>query len=145
MYLIRQKELECLSKEISTIQQQLLTFPPGRLLCKHNGKYIKWFKTEDGKRTPISKKNPSLAQQLVFKRYLSSLLFDLKFEEQLIKSELSQYKNFKSHVSQFMAHPIYPKLLPHAPLNLSEELSIWLNEPYSSNEKYSDQLIFHSI
>ena len=50
MYPIRQKELECLSKEISTIQQQLLTFPPGRLQCKHNGKYIKWFKTEDGKR-----------------------------------------------------------------------------------------------
>ena len=145
MYPIRQKELECLSKEICTIQKQLLNFPSGHLLCKRNGKYIKWFKTENGKKTPISKKNSSLAQQLVFKRYLSSLLFDLKFEEQLLKSELCQYKNFKSHVSQFMAHPIYPQLLPHAPLNLSEELSMWAKESYSSNTKYQDQLIYHSI
>ena len=38
VYPIRQKELKCISKEIPKIQQQLLVFLPGHLLCKRNGK-----------------------------------------------------------------------------------------------------------
>jgi hypothetical protein len=138
-------ELQTVSSEIHKIQQQLLAFPSGHLSCLHNGKYIKWIQSEKSKQSIISKKNRSFAQQLAVKNYLSSLLFDLIQEKKSLASYLSHYKNFTPHVEQFLKNPYFSDLLPQTILSLSEELSTWMNEPFSQNTSYPEHLKFHSI
>ena len=138
-------ELQTVSAKIHKIQQQLLNFPSGNLLCLHNGKYIKWYRSEKGKRTIISKKNLTFAQQLAAKNYLSSILLDLIQEKKSLISYLTQYENFSPHVDQFLNNPIFSALLPQTIYSLSEELSRWMKEPFSQNTSYSEHLKFHSI
>ena len=39
----RRKELD---ENISAIQQKLLNYPDGKLICTQNGKYIKWYHSD---------------------------------------------------------------------------------------------------
>lgn len=145
LYPAIKEELTHISAEIRKLQQQLLNFPPGHLQYQRNGKYIKWFQSEKGKQTLIPKKNILLTQQLAFKKYLSSRLSDLEHEEKSLQSYLNFYTNFTSNTEQFIAHPLYSTLLPPTLLPQSNELSVWINEPYIHNDTYSEQLKYHSI
>lgn len=145
LYTTIKKELTHISTEILKLRQQLLDFPPGNLQYQRNGKYIKWFQSEKGKQTLIPKKNIILTQQLSLKKYLSSRLSDLEHEEKSLQSYLNFYDNFSSNTEQFITHPFYPTLLPPTLLPQSDELSIWLKEPYIHNDAYLEQLKYHSI
>ena len=107
LYPTIKREVQHLSTEILKIQQQLIDFPPGQLLCYHNGKYIKMIHAEPGKQTLIPKKNIPLAQQLASKKYLTSLLSDLKFEKEALQDYLIHYEKFSPQVNLFLNHPIY--------------------------------------
>lgn len=144
LYPTIKREVQHLSTEILKIQQQLLDFPPGQLLCYHNGKYIKMIHAEPGKQTLIPKKNIPLAQQLASKKYLTSLLSDLKFEKEALQDYLIHYEKFSPQVNHFFNHPIYPTLLPQTLQPQPETLSVWVNEPYIKNSSHLDQLKYHS-
>lgn len=138
-------ELQAVSSEIARIRQQLQNFPTGHLSCLKNGKYIKWYQSEKGKRTLISKKNISYVRQLAFKQYLSSLLLDLLQEQKSLNSYLNQYKNYQSRVEQFLSNPHHCELMQNSIKPLSEELSQWAIESFTKNTFHPEQLKYHSI
>lgn len=139
------KELDAVSYEIERIQQQLKDFPTGHLSCLHNGKYIKWYQSEKGKRTLIPKKDIEFARQLALKQYLSSLLLDLLQEQKSLNSYLSHFNNYQSHVEQLLTNPHYRELLKNSIKPLSVELLQWATESYTKSTFHSEQLKFHSI
>ncbi len=138
-------ELHAVSSEIARIRQQLKDFPTGHLSCLHNGKYVKWYQSEKGKRTLIPKKNIEFARQLALKQYLSSLLLDFIQEQKSLNSYLNQYKNYQSHVEQLLSNPHYCELMPNSIQPLSEESSQWAIASFTKSTFHPEQLKFHSI
>ena len=110
----RRKELD---ENISAIQQKLLNYPDGKLICTQNGKYIKWYHSDGHIQTYIPKKKREYAEQLAAKKYWS-----LRMEE-LVREQRAKELLTNIHADQ--------------PQSTRE----WLASPYKHNEKYPEQLI----
>ena len=82
-----------LDKKISTIQQKLLNYPSGKLICTQNGNYIKWYHSDGHIQTYIPKKKREYAEQLAAKKYWTLRLEELIREQRAVESYLKYYSN----------------------------------------------------
>ena len=84
-------EYDTLSDRITSIENELKTLPPGKLICCHQPHTSKWYHSDGHQRTYIPKSNRTLAKQLARKKYLSLLLEDLKHEQTAISFYLRHH------------------------------------------------------
>ena len=66
------RQIAQLQSELSEINSELLTMPPGTLISPTNGKKTKWYLHSDSGTTYLPKSNINLAELLAGKRYLST-------------------------------------------------------------------------
>lgn len=135
-----------LKTQIAQIQQELNSLPDGKLICSHNGKYYKWYHSQNGKYIYIPKSNRVLAQQLARKKYLTLLLAELTNEQQHAQQLLTQQRSRNRLSEQFLLqNPEYRTLLQPFFTPMSQELSLWMNSPYEQNPKHPEHLIHQTI
>lgn len=102
----RQIELD---EKISAIQQKLLNYPDGKLICTQNGKYIKWYHSDGHIQTYIPKKKREYAEQLAAKKYWS-----LRLEELLTNIQSKQPQSIHEWLtSPYRHNENYPEQLIH--------------------------------
>lgn len=136
------KEKQHLEAKINTINQKLSKLPKGRLLCVHNGKYLKWFQSDGKKPIYIPKKNRQLAEQLAVKKYLSLQREELIREKEIIDSYLKVHDMEKLKSEQLISNDSeYKELLSPYFTPTSNSLLEWMNSPYDKNEKHPEHLI----
>lgn len=138
-------EYDTLSERICSIQNELQSLPPGKLICCHHKNTSKWYLSNGHSRIYIPKSNRSLAEQLAKKKYLSLLLEDLKKEQ----TALSIYLRHHSPIGkseQLLTKPTeYRELLSPYFKPLSQELDTWMNSSYEKNENHPENLIHKGI
>ena len=129
--------------KINSLQEQLADFPEGKLVCVHNGKYIKCFKSDGHTLNYISQKEHLLIEQLATKKYLSLLLEDLLHEQNAINFYLRHHNSKVSKAEQLLNDiPDYKDFLSSYFMPTNQELFSWTNSPYNQNNKYPEQLIY---
>lgn len=146
MYTLYEKvkdEKRRLEIKISSIQQELKKYPPGKLQCVQEENFQRWYLSEKGKRTYISKKNRRFAEELAAKKYLSSLLKSLEQEKKAVEFYLRHHKTDRSEEYLKPTSPYYKLLKPYFYLQ-SEEMQKWADEDHERNEKYPEQLIYRT-
>ena len=136
-----------LDEKISAIQQKLLNYPNGKLICTQNGKYIKWYHSDGHIQTYISKKKREYAEQLAAKKYWSLRLDELIRERRATEAYLRCYSSIADTADiesseQFLTNsPAAKELLTNIQSKQPPSIHEWLTSPYRHNEKYPDQLI----
>lgn len=70
-----------LTEQISAIQDELSTLPPGTLYCTHNGNYTKWYHQLLSQQFYIPKKEKNFAQVMARKKYLELKLQSLSLSD----------------------------------------------------------------
>lgn len=132
-----------LNNQIETIQKQLETLPPGKLLCSSNGKHYKWYNCDNHTKSYIPKKNRPFAEQLALKKYLSSLLEDLLHEKRAIQFYLDHHLD-TSKSQLLLKNPEFNTLLTSNFTPLSQELSDWMSASYERNPQHPENLLHKS-
>lgn len=140
-----EKEVRHISEQISQTEKQLLQFPQGHISIAGNGPYTKWYQVKPGGRTYISKKNKTLAEQLIYKQYYSAHLHDLKREYQALNAYLDCYSDSSLQTDLLLQNPSYSQFLKNLGDPLNEELSEWAKSPYDQSTDHPDHLRFKSI
>lgn len=135
-------EYKRLEEKISSIQNQLQSFPKEKLICAHNGKHFKWYQSNGHTKTYIPKKNRAFAEQLAIKKYLTSLLKELSQEKAAIEFYLRHHNSNSCITNQLINDDLgYKELLSPYFQPLSQELLGWMTSPFEKNEHYPDLLI----
>lgn len=131
--------------KIKEIEEQIQSFPEGKILCLNNGKYIQWYQVENGIKKYIPKKNIELARSLCYKQYLLSELQDLYTDRKALLGSLKCYKNYESKEKKYFENEKYREILKHIKSTENEEIMAWRKEPYSRNTYNPGGLKFQSI
>lgn len=131
-------EKQRLEEQIKLVESQLNEFPEGRIICKRNEKRYKWYHSQNGKLTYISKKGRKLAEQLAAKKYLTHLYEDLIHEKNAIDYYIRHHKEGAAE-KMLTQMPEYQELLMPYFKVLSQELYEWQNSPYDHCMKYPEQ------
>lgn len=134
-------ERQRLDRQISSLENQLKTFPEGKLICTRNKNRYKWYISDGHLSTYLPKKERQLAEQLAAKKYISVLLEDLLHEKQALDYYLQHHPSDMGKAEHLLNMPEYQELLSPLFRPLSQELLDWMNSPYEQNEKYPEQLI----
>lgn len=130
-----------LKERIDDIQSQLKNMPEGKLICSHTGPYCKWECSDGHQKKYIKKKDKSLAEKLAVKKYLLSLLDDLKHEKTAIDMYLRHHSNYEPKAIKILTESSeVQKLLSPYFSPLSKELDEWMSTPYERNEKHPEHL-----
>lgn len=138
-------ESQRLDNEISLLQKQLKTFPPGKLICTRNQNRFKWYQSDGHNYVYIPKKNRSLAEKLAIKKYLSSKLDDLVAEKKSIQFYLRHHRSDTNKTERLLTEESeFKNLLSSYFTPLSKELSDWAHANFPCNPKYPEQLIHKS-
>lgn len=132
-----QKRLE---KELESIQNKICEFPNGKLICVHNGNYVKWHQSDGHKITYIPKKNRELAEQLAMKKYLCLKEEELTKKQDAIQTYLQQCES-KTKAEELYELPEYAELLLPFGCPKSKELKEWMEAPYTKNPVCPEQLV----
>lgn len=137
------EEILYLQQKINNVQKKLEDLPNENIHCISSGRYTKWFVGEGGERKYLSKKDRDYALKLAQAKYNSLLLEDL--HEQLNAAE-----KYKIHISKackakkLLSEKPYANLLSRKKYSLdyaSEIINIWLNEEYTHNTSYPENLV----
>lgn len=136
-------ELQRLEKEISSIKEQLMNLPEGKLLCAKNGTHVKWYQSDGHIQTYLPKKKRKLAERLALKRYLTALLdYDLH-ERNAIQMYLKHHHKNLANEMLKASNPFQELLIPYFQPEV-QKFQDWANSPYEKNEKYPENLIFET-
>lgn len=134
-------EGQWIEEQIKELDKQLQNYPKGKLLCARNGTHYKWYQSDGHDKIYIPKSNRDLAKKLAEKKYLSCLMQDLKEEQKAIDFYLRHHNvNTKQAEKLLTDAPAYQELLSEVFKPISQELSDWVNAPYTRNPKYPEQL-----
>ena len=115
-------------------------------MCTTNGNYFKWYLSDGHTSTYIPKKDRKEAEKLATKKYLQLLLEALYKEKRAIEAYMRKCgDNEIQAANELLSKPGYRELLAcNFKLN-SKELSEWMNEKYTKNPKYPEQLIYKTV
>lgn len=139
------KEKQNLERKIELTRKKLQAYPEGKLLCTKNGKYSKWYLSDGKKKTYIPKEQKEFAETMAVKKYLSDQLEDLLQEKKAMGFYLRHHRTGPGLAEQELAkNPEYSKLLSNKFETFSQELKEWAEESYIKNEKYPEELKFHT-
>lgn len=135
-------EQQKLEKQIASLQEKLKSFPDGKLICTHNGKYHKWYCSDGKRKIYIPKKERRLAEKLAIKNYYSLQLQNLFQEKLAIDSYLNHHdQNASLTEHQFLSTSGYKELIQPIFTSQSQELLDWMKSPYEKNDRHPEQLI----
>ena len=134
-----------LEQQIRDIEKHLKKMPEGKFVCTKNGNRYKWYQSDLHTQTYIPKKKRKLAEKLATKKYLLSLLEDLKHERLAIQFYLRHHSKETRAEELLQKCPEIQRLLLPYFKPMSQELSEWKKESYKSNPTYPEQLIHKSI
>lgn len=126
---------------IDQCEKRIASLPVGEISCGHNGKYVSWFVTENGKQRYLRKKDRDLAKKLAEAKYCSTLVKDLKKEREEFGKLLEKYAALKNEAENFLKpdSPYY-ELLGNEKLLF--DVHQWQNVDYERNAYHPEQLIF---
>ena len=132
--------------QLNTIQQNLNKLPNGDLHCTHNGPYIKWFNHYKGNITYIPKKSQGLAEQLAIRKYLSTLIAELKNEQDSIDAYINCINKYRGHADKLLQEDsCFQSLLTPYFSSHNKDIADWLSEPYETNLSHPEHLIHKTI
>ncbi len=139
-----------LATEIKRLEAEIATYPEGKLICSHNGKYLKWYKSDGHTKKYIPKAKQQLISQLATREYLSCLLADTMQEKKAIDRYLQAHTSYSTKVSSlFSNNPIYHQILsPYISSQYKStlpDINEWLQASFISNPQHPEQLIHHSL
>jgi len=143
-YEYAKREYDSINNRIISIESKLQTLPSGSLNCAGNGKYFKWYHSENGSNTYIPKANRPLAEMLATRKYLTFLLQELYAEKRAIQFYLDHHL-IKSPSLNLLNHPAYANLLQSYFTPHSQAASEWMNAPFEHNTKHPENLIHKCI
>lgn len=136
------KEQQRIQKQISSLQDKLVSYPEGKLICCHHRNLCKWYRSDGHSRTYIPKTNRILAQQLASKKYYSYTLKELLQEQKALNSYLKHHlPDSKCTSKALLEIPGYKELLSPLFKPLSQHLSDWASSPYEQNLQNPENLI----
>lgn len=134
-----------LGEQIHTLQSQINALPDGKLICAFDGKYYKWYVSNGHQKLYLPKRERRIAEQLAAKKYMTLLMNELSQEKRAIDFYLNHHKLSDSKSAELLTNPEYSDLLSSFFTPLSEELTQWMNAPYTTNQIFPEQLIHKSI
>lgn len=128
--------------QIQTLQNQLANLPEGNLICARNGTRYKWYQSDGHNKKYLPKSERQTAEQLAYKKYLSTKLNNLLIEQKSINSYFKTHQTFKQESEETLFQsPGFNELLSPFFSPLSQELQEWISAPYEKNKKNPENLI----
>lgn len=141
--LTKSNELE---HRIQTLQSQLSDYPPGKLICARNGKYQKYYLSENAQIQYLKKSDLGLAELLAAKKYIVTQLEDIQNEKKAIDSYLKQYAAHLPQASSLLSDSSgYRKLLCSYFSSNVPSAAEWQQADYEKNPNYPEQLIHKTL
>lgn len=139
------KKKRQLDDQIAALQEKLSELPPGKLLCKRNGKYSKWYQKLNSSLNYIPKSERSLAQELAVKEFYSLKLQDMFHEKEAISAYLAKYPHqMDSTLKLFQPSSLYLELLTNYFHPQTNNLFQWAKDAYETNLLYREQCIYNA-
>lgn len=133
-YNLMKEERERLEKEISLLEKQIKKLPAKDFVLIQNGKYQKWYESQQGELKIIKKKEREFAQKLAQRRVLCERLKRVSEEEKAIKLYLEKSPG-RIDVDDYFSEKGYGKLLDNR--YSQEALAVaWANEEYPRKTDY---------
>ncbi len=146
MYQNLKREQYFLSKEITSLKQQIAGLPEGRLLCTKNNGRIKWYLSNGYHPIYLSKKEKVLAQKLALKKYYLLRLKELTNQWEAIQHFLEKNARQPSEAEKLLCEDSsYRPLLAESFQTFSSNIQAWLAEPYEKNSYYPENLIHRTL
>lgn len=101
-----------LDAQIKRIRSELSEYPKDKLICSHNGKYLKWYLTDGHTKQYLSKSKSHLIPLYATYEYLSCLLNDTIQAKKSIDSFLKTYPSHSKRTDSFFSKdPIFQQIL----------------------------------
>ena len=136
--LLEHKNLE---KQIKLLQEQLRSFPKGKLIFTRNKGYYKWYLSDGKSLTYLPKKQRPLAEKLALKKFLLLELEDAIHEKAALDFYLRHHDNNSGKARKLLAEiPEFQTLLSSHFNPQNEELNNWMHATYEHNPKHPEQL-----
>jgi len=144
--------INIIKQELSTIESELKSMPPGKFYSTINGNNTKWFYVLDNKPSYLPKKERALAQKLAQKNYLENKKSILQRELKSLKY-YSKYHldNYQSEIDSLLIDPRYKNLFPleyeyknnnDSKIKAAKE---WLSESYETNPSHPEKLTHNTL
>ena len=140
------EEQQRLVQQITSLEKKIAKLPDGKLISVHNGKYVKWDRSDGHSNIYLSKKEQVLAQQLAQKKYYLALRKHLLHETTALNAYLKHHScGVPPHEKLLEESSTYYNLL--APLFAPEvsEFKKWMDGPYEKNTKHSEHLTHKTL
>ena len=138
-------EYNILQKQIKQLKSQIAKLPDASFFCIKDDKRVKWFMTDKNGTHYIPKSNRKLAEELAYKRYLSSKLKEFQSEQNALQTYLKKHSLSYGSADQMLSpENIYSELLSShfAPrFSNTENSSRWESIPYETNPSHPENLI----
>lgn len=135
-------EYQLIQSKILEIRKKLALLPDGKLTCARGNNCYKWYNTIEQKRSYIPKSNRKLAEQLAFKKYLSTTLAQLEKEKTALEFYLKHHADETAKAEDLLTnHPGYQELLAPYFTPKSAKLQAWVNTPYERNMSHPENLV----
>lgn len=120
--------------------------PEGKIWCKGNGKYYKWYTFENDSMVYIPKKSRKLATDLALRKFLTLQLEDLQQQKKAVEVFLRQYPKDEGRANKMLIEMDgYREILSPYFAPISTELESWMNAEYVRNEKYPETLNHRTV
>lgn len=134
-----------LDQKIREIENKLVDYPDGKLVCTKNRAKYKWYQSDGKNLTYIPRKNRLLAEMLASKKYLSALLADLYGEQKAIHAYLKHCNPQSGKSNAILNTPSEYQSLLSAHFAIPSTTDEWLSAPFLCNSNYPEQLIHRSL
>lgn len=130
-----------LEKQIKEIQLRISKLPAGKLICNHNGKYLKWHVSDGKNKVYIPKKERKLIEQLAIKKYLTLQLKNLHQEQKALDAYLKEHNPKALQEEMDLINSTeFNEFLSSNFTPISQKLQKWMNEPYIKNMAFPEKL-----
>lgn len=139
-----QEESRLLGRQIKELESRLRRAPEGELRCARNGKGMKWYYYSDGsRRVYLAKKNHTLAEKLVLKKYNRISLEAARKKKAAIDACIAAYAEGGKMTEPLTgSDSCYRELLIPQLSKLPDRVAAWAEEKYERNTEHSENLRF---
>lgn len=126
-------EHEKIERELEKLEREIVKLPSGRLKCKRDGRYFKWFCLENGVRTYVPKKKKDYIRNLAKKEYLVCSYEDLKKEKELLELYLNKRAKVATKLDKLLNEKaMFKEIIESCFQPVDSKLAAWMNENYET-------------
>ncbi|NCB94299.1 MAG: ATPase [Clostridia bacterium] len=134
-----------LNTKIESLQNQLASLPPGKLIITKYQSRSKWYVNDGNSLTYIPKSKKSYAEDLAKRKYISLKLKELIHEQKALNFYIRHHSTESEAAEKLLSDPHYKALLaPHFEISSQESLD-WSKLSFEKSTKYPEQLILKSV